>query len=72
MARESISTIIIIALLSTLLVLSTRSAVIQNVFGKNNMGQMSTEGDSCSYQTSQIDSLCQPEKSNIQSYDTTV
>jgi len=29
------------------------------------------EGDPCSNQASQIDSLCQPEKSNIQSYDTT-
>jgi hypothetical protein len=63
--------IIIIALLSTLLVLSTRSGTIQNVFGKNNMGQMLGEGDPCSNQASQIDSLCQPEKSNIQSYDTT-
>src|SRR5690242_9484098 len=71
MARESISMIIIIALLSTLLVLSTRSGTIQNVFGKNNMGQMLGEGDPCSNQASQIDSLCQPEKSNIQSYDTT-
>ncbi len=71
MARESLSTIIIIALLSTLLVLSTRSATIQSVFGKNNMGQMLGEGDPCSNQALQIDSLCQPEKSNIQSYDTT-
>src|SRR6185312_8889988 len=71
MARESISMIIIIALLSTLLVLSTRSGTIQNVFGKNNMVQMLGEGDPCSNQASQIDSLCQPEKSNIQSYDTT-
>src|SRR6185312_5260752 len=71
MARESISMIIIIALLSTLLVLSTRSGTIQNVFGKDNMGQMLGEGDPCSNHASQIDSLCQPEKSNIQSYDTT-
>ena len=35
------------------------------------MGQMLGEGDPCSNQASQIDSLCQPEKSNIQSYDTT-
>ena len=71
MTRESISTIFIIVFLSTLLVLSTRSVMIQPVFGKNNdIGQMSTEDYSCRYQALQIGSLCQAEKSNIQSYDT--
>ena len=71
MARESISTIFIIVFLSTLLVLSTRSVMIQSVLGKNNnIGQMSSEDDSCRYQTLWIGSLCQAEKSNIQSYDT--
>ena len=71
MTRESISTIFIIVFLSTLLVLSTRSVMIQSVFGKNNdIGQMSSEDDSCRYQTLRIGSLCQAEKSNIQSYDT--
>ena len=71
MTRESISTIFIIVFLSTLLVLSTRSVMIQPVFGKNNdIGQMSTEDYSCRYQALRIGSLCQAEKSNIQSYDT--
>ena len=70
MTRESISTIFIIVFLSTLLVLSTRSVMIQPVFGKNNdIGQMSTEDYSCRYQALRIGSLCQS-KNRISSYDT--
>ena len=71
MTRESIPTIFTIVILSTLLILSTRSGMPQYVSGKNNnIDLMSSEDDSCRYQTSQIDSLCQAEKSNIQNYDT--
>ncbi|HEY7080995.1 MAG TPA: hypothetical protein VH500_14945, partial [Nitrososphaeraceae archaeon] len=69
MARDSAAVTFVILVLSTLLILSTKLPVYQEVFGKNdNMDLASTATDSCHSQTPQIVSLCRFERSEIQRY----
>src|SRR5215467_4220604 len=69
MARDSIMAIFVIVVLSTLLILSTKLPMYQDVIGKNGDTDLKlAESDSCHSQVPQIISLCRLESSEIQHY----